>query len=170
MAPSDGWSDDRNQCAYFNDLFHSALTYQALTDLSVTSLASGSMSVKGLVLTADGSYATGSVHEMAIWIYDVAPDHFRLVSALQSAEERIFSDGPLNGYVVTANWQWQAGESRFGSDHLRRITAYKYVDDGGDGSYRKVLEYTTTKRYTPEDTNTIASEASTIAVKLGRAS
>jgi hypothetical protein len=166
-AKSDGWSDDQHQCTYFNDLFHSALTYQEFTDLSITRLASGPVNARGLVLKATGSYPTGNVHETAIWVYDVTQDQFRLVSALQSAEERILSSGPLDGYVITAAWQWQPGESRFGSDHFRRITAYKYVDDNGEGVYRKALEYITTEKYGAEDAHTIEREISTIAAKLG---
>jgi hypothetical protein len=163
-------SSAASQCAYFNDLFRSTLTYQELSDLSVVPLASGPAGAKGLVLKATGSYPTGNVHEMAIWVYDSNQDDFRLVSALQSSEERIFTDGPLDEYLVTANWQWEQGETRFGNDHLRKITAYKYVNDDGAGAYRKVLEYTTTKKYGPEDTNTIEAEISAIEAKLGHSS
>jgi hypothetical protein len=162
-------SSAANQCTYFNDLFQSTLTYQELTDLSVAPLASAT-NAKGLILKVTGSYPTGNAHEMAIWVYDSKQDNFRLVSALQSSEERIFTDGPLDSYLVTANWQWEQGETRFGSDHLRKITAYQYVRDDGAGVYRKVLEYTTAKKYGPEDTNTIEGEISAIEAKLGHTS
>ena len=156
-----------NQCAYFNDLFRSTLSYQELSDLSVAPLASGPAAAKGLVLKVTGSYATGNAHEMAIWVYDSNRDDFRLVSALQSSEERIFTEGPLDGYLVTANWESEEGETRFGSNHKRKITAYQYVNDDGVGVYRKVLEYTTADKYDPENTNTIDAEISAVESRLG---
>jgi hypothetical protein len=97
-------SNATNQCRYFKDLFQSDVTYQELTDLSVAPLASVRAEAKGLILKASGSYTSGNAHEMAIWVYDASGDDFRLVFALQSSEERIFTEGPLDGYLVTANW------------------------------------------------------------------
>ena len=156
------------QCSYFKDLFHSTLTYEQLQNLSVACLASRPANAKGLLLKAVGIYPTGTVNQMAIWVYSSKEDSFRLVSALQATEERIFTDGALAGFLVTANWQWEQGETRFGDDHRRKITAYRYLNDDGVGAYRQVLEYITARKYNPEDSNTIESEIPVIAAKLAQ--
>lgn len=163
-------SDATNQCTYFKDLFKSDLSYQELSDLSVAPLASVGTDAKGLILHASGSYPSGNTHEMAIWVYDARRDAFRLASTLQFSEERIFTEGPLDGYLITANWQWEQGETRFGSDHKRKITAYQYVNSDDAGVYRKVLEYTTADKYDPENTNTIDAEMTAIESQLDHGS
>lgn len=124
------------------------------------------MATNGLVMKAEALYPTGQVPETAIWVYDAQQDHFHLVSALESGEVRIFSSGPLNGILVTADWHRDEGDTRW-SDHRREITIYRYKADSGEaGSYGKLLEYTTGKKYDAEDTGTIDAERATIEVRL----
>jgi hypothetical protein len=155
-----------NDCAYFRDLFKSPLGSQAITDLSVVSLSSISPNTEGLVLKATGFYTSGEVHETAIWVYDQADNNFSLVSALTSDEERIVTQGPLDGFLITVNWNWEKGEARW-DDHRRKITVYRFAANEGAGAYREVLEYTTAKKYDAEDTHTIDSEMNVILTRLG---
>jgi hypothetical protein len=154
-----------SECIYFRDLFHSNLTFQVLSSLSIVRLSSGNAATNGLVLKAAAWYPTGQVPETAIWVYDAQQDHFHLLSALESGEVRIFSSGPLSGILVTADWHRDEGESRW-SDHRRDITVYRYSADNGEASYRKVLEYTTTKKYGAEDTDAIDAERASIEAKI----
>jgi hypothetical protein len=150
-APAD------DECSYFRDLFHSNLTFQEFTSLAVARLQSGSAATNGLVLNADALYPTGQVHETAIWVYNARLDGFELVAALESGEVRMFDSGPLNGTLVTADWDREEGETRW-SDHRRKITVYRYGIAGGGAGYREVLQYTTTRKYGAEDTRTIEAE------------
>lgn len=159
-------SKGANDCTYFRDLFESSLGSQAVTDLSAVSLSSASASAKGLVLKATGYYVSGEIHETAIWVYDQANDKFNLVSALTSNEQRIVSQGPLGGFLITADWDWAAGESRW-DDHQRKITVYRFDATDGVGAYREVLEYATAKKYGAEDTDTIDSEMNVILTRSG---
>jgi len=160
-----GTAPPKSECTYFTDLFHSNLTVQVLSSLSVVRLRSGSAATNGLVMKAAAWYPTGQVLETAIWVYDAQQDHFHLLSGLESGEVRIFSSGPLNGILATADWHRDKGESRW-SDHRRDITVYRYSADNGATSYRKVLEYTTTKKYGAEDTGTIDAERANIEAKI----
>jgi hypothetical protein len=153
-----------NECVWFGDLFHSNLTFQEFSSLSVVPLRSGPVAINGLVMKAEGLYPTGQLHETAIWIYDAQRDDFHLVSAQESQEVRIFSSGPLNGTFVTATWHRDEAETRW-SDHRRDIAVYKFSGNGDAASYRKVLEYTSAKRYGAEDTETVSAEVANI---LGR--
>ena len=165
-----GGVSNQTRCTLFNDLFKDSFHHQELIDLSDAPLAAAPP-VRGLVLKATGMYITGEVHQTAIWVYDRAHDEFRLISTnvVGGDWERIFDVGPLSGYLVDSNWDWRTeeGETRFGSDHRRKISVSKYMPDENGGSYRKVLEYTTDKKYGPEDTETIRAEFSTIESRLG---
>jgi hypothetical protein len=154
-----------NECTYFGDLFHSGITFQEFSSFSVVRLRSGPAAINGLVMKAEALYPTGQVHETAIWAYDAQRDDFHLVSGQESEEVRIFSNGPLNGTLVTASWHRDEGETRW-SDHRRDITVYKYGGNGEAASYRKVLEYTTTEKYGAEDTDTIDANEADIVAKV----
>jgi len=160
-----GTAPPTSECTYFTDLFHSHLTVQALSSLSVVRLRSGSAATSGLVMKAAAWYPTGQVPETAIWVYDAQHDRFRLLSALESGEVRIFSRGPLNGILVTADWHRDEGESRW-SDHRRDIAVYRYSADKGEASYRKVLEYTTTRKFGAEDTGAIDAEQANLEAEI----
>lgn len=162
-------SKGEDDCTYFRDLFKSTLGSQALTDLSVVSVTSKSPNAKALVLHAIGFYTSGDVHETAIWVYAQTNDKFTLVSALTSDEEQIIDAGPLDGFLITADWDWASGETRW-DDHQRKITVYRFDATDGAGAYREALEYTTTKKYGAEDTNTINSEMNVILTRLGLSS
>lgn len=155
----------RSECAYFRDLFHSKLTFQVSTSLSIVPLLSGSPAIKGLVLKAAAWYPTGQVPETAIWIYGAPQDRFQLVSAVESNEVRIFSGGPLNGTLVTADWHRDEGDTRW-SDHRRDIAVYRFGANHGQAGYGKVLEYTTGKKYGAEDNGTIDAERAAIEAKM----
>jgi hypothetical protein len=146
-----------DECSYFQDLFHSNLTFQEFSSLSVARLRSGSAATNGLVLKAEAWYPTGQVHETAIWVYDARLDGFELVAALESSDVRIFDSGPLNGTLVTADWDREEGETRW-SGHQREIGVYRYGVAGGVAGYRKILQYATTRKYGAEDTHTIDAE------------
>lgn len=91
------------RCTLFDALFGTpGISYQVLDSLSVAPLASGASRAKGLILKASADYPTGTEHELAIWVYDANRDRFRLVLALIYAEERLFTDGTLNGDIVAA--------------------------------------------------------------------
>lgn len=154
-----------DECAYFRDLFHSKLTFQALSSLSVERLRSGNAAVSGLAMKAAALFPTGQLHETAIWAYDRQQDRFHLAIATESTELRIFSSGRLNGYLVTADWHRDDGASRW-SDHRRDITLYRLSGDGAETSYRKALDYTSAKKYGAEDTGTIDAELASIEAKL----
>jgi len=154
-----------SECAYFRDLFHSKWTFQVLSSLVVEPLRSGKAAVSGLIMKAAAWYPTGQVPETAIWVYDQQQDRFQLVSAVESFEVRVFSSGPLNGCLVTADWHRDEGDSRW-SDHRRDITLYRYSADADEAAYRKVFAYTTTKKYGAEDTSTIDAELANFAAKI----
>jgi hypothetical protein len=154
-----------NECAYFKDLFDSRLTFQVFSSLAVERLRSGSAPANGVVMKAAAWYPTGQVHETAIWVYDPQQDRFHLVSTVESEEVRVFSSGPLNGDLVTADWHREEGESRW-SDHRRDISLYRYSSEIGESGYRKVLEYTTTRKYGAEDISTIDAELANIEAKI----
>ena len=154
-----------SECTYFTDLFHSNLTVQVLSSLSVVQLRSGSAPTNGLVMKAAAWYDTGQVPETAIWVYDAQQDHFHLLTTLESGEVRIFGSGFLSGILVTADWHRDEEESRW-SDHRRDITVYRYSVDNGEASYRKVLAYTTTRKYGAEDTGTIDAERTNMEAKI----
>jgi hypothetical protein len=82
-------SSNVSECSYFRDMFHSDLTLQVLSGLSVVLLKEGSPSVKGLVMKASGLYATGQTHETAIWIYDAQLDDFHLASSQVNIEDSV---------------------------------------------------------------------------------
>jgi hypothetical protein len=135
-------SHSATQCTPFNVLFGTHdIQYQVVDSLSIAPLASRPARAKGLILKASADYPTGSEQELAIWVYDTSRDRFRLVLALTYAEERLFTDGTLNGNTVVANWVWEPGETRFGSKHRRRIRVYRYVKGNDGGDYHKVLDY-----------------------------
>ena len=166
-----GASANQSRCTLLADLFNNSLHYQELVELSDSPLAAAPP-VRGLVLKATGTYSSGEVHQTAIWVYDRTHDDFRLISANVVGGgdwERVFDVGPLGGYLIESNWDWriQEGETRFGSDHRRKISVFRYVPDEDGGSYRSVLEYTTDKKYDPEDTETIRAEFPTIESRLG---
>lgn len=154
-----------SECVYFRDLFHSNLTFQVFSSLTVVQLQSESVPANGLELKAAAWYPTGQVHENAIWVYDARRDDWRLVLAVESGEVRIFSSGPLKGTFITSDWHRGEGERRW-DDHRRDITVYRYGADGRMAGYRKVLEYTTTRKYGAEDTDTIDAELSSIEERL----
>jgi hypothetical protein len=157
-----------SECAYFTDLFHSKLTFQVFSSLSVVGLTSGTArgaTVNGLIMKAAAWYPTGQVPETAIWVHDAKQGHFHLVSALESPEVRSFGSGPLNGILATADWHRDEGESQW-SGHRRDIAIYRYSADNGLASYRKVLEYTTTEKYGAEDTGVIDAERANIEAKV----
>ena len=154
-----------SDCAYFRDLFHSKLTFQTLSSLTVEQLRSGSSPVSGLVMKADALYPTGQIHETAIWVYSPRQDRFHLAAAVESNEVRIFTIGPLNGFLITADWHRDEEETRW-SDHRRDITVYRFSGDNGDASFGKVLEYTTTKKYGAEYTGAIEAEQANIEAKI----
>ncbi|MGB9070199.1 MAG: hypothetical protein WCC21_16640 [Candidatus Acidiferrales bacterium] len=155
----------KGECAYFSDLFHSKMTFQVFTSLNAVRLQSESAATNGLELKAAAWYPTGQIPETAIWVYDAQQDDFHLVLTVESDEVRIFSHGPLNGMLVTSDWHRDEGDTRW-SDHRRDITVYRYGAIGGDGAYRKVLEYTTTKNYSAEDTETADAEQNNIEARL----
>jgi hypothetical protein len=155
----------KSGCVYFRDLFHSKLTFQVFVSLTAVRLQSESPAATGLELKAAAWYPTGQIPETAIWAYDAQQDDLHLLLAVESGEVRIFSDGVLKGLLITSDWHRDEEETRW-SDHRRDITVYRYGADGGDASYRKVLEYTTTRKYSAEDTNTIDAESSEIEAKL----
>ncbi len=154
-----------SRCAYFRDLFHSKLAFQVMSSLSVRPLRSGSSPVSGLVMKADAFYSTGQIHETAIWVYDPQQDRFHLTAAVDSGEVRVFTSGPLNGFLVTADWHRDQGDTRW-SDHRRDITVYRYSGNGGEAQFGKVLSYTTTKRYSAEDTGSIDTEQANIEAQV----
>jgi hypothetical protein len=154
-------------CAYFRDIFDSRLTFQVLSGLSIVPLTEGATAMKGLVLKADGWYPTGQLHEIAIWSYDTKHDSFHLALAVGFNEERIFDRGALAGTLVTSDWRRERGDTRW-SDHRREIQVYRYVTAHDGGVYRKILDYTTTKKYSAEDTQTIGEELAIIESKVAR--
>jgi hypothetical protein len=154
-----------NECAYFQELFHSNLTLQVFTSLAVEPLRSGSAPASGLVLKAAALYPTGQLPETAVWVYDPRQDRFHLVSAVESGEVRVFSSGPLNGTLVTADWHREEGDTRW-SDHRRDISVYRYTSEAGGAGYQKVFQYTTTSKYGAEDTSTIDAELPNIEAKM----
>jgi hypothetical protein len=154
-----------SECTYFRDLFHSNLTFQVLSSLTAVRLQSESAPTYGLELKAAAWYSTGQVLETAIWIYDAQRDDFHLVLAVESGEASIFSSGLLNGMLVTSVWHRDEGDTRW-NDHRREITVYRYSAEGGEAGYRKVLEYTTTKKYGAEETDTIDAESNNIEARL----
>ncbi len=155
----------RNQCAYFANLFRSNLRFQVFSSLTAVRLQSQSVPTNGLELKAAAWYSTGQMPETAIWVYDAQQDDFHLVLAVESGEVRVFSSGLLHGMLVTSDWHRDEGDTRW-SDHPRDITVYRYSAASGEASYRKVLEYTTMKKYGAEDTDTIDAELSDIEGKL----
>jgi hypothetical protein len=154
-----------SECAYFSDLFHSNLTFQAFSSLTAVPLQSGSAATKGFELKAAAWYPTGQVQETAVWVYDAQRDDFHLVLAVESSEVRIFSSGVLNGMLVTSDWQRDQGDTRW-SDHRRHVTVYRYGAEEGEAGYRTVFDYATAKKYGAEDTDTIESELSDIEARL----
>lgn len=156
-----------NDCAWFKDLFDSNLVYQTFSSLSPMRLRSGN-AVNGLMMKASALYTTGQVPETAIWVYEARQDRFHLVFAGKSPEVRVFSSGPRDGMLVTADWIWDKGETRW-NDHRRDIAVYRYSSDAGNAGYRKVIEYTTAKKYGAEDTGTIEEELAVIEAKIARA-
>jgi hypothetical protein len=158
-------SPSANQCDYFKDLFHSKLRFQVFSSLGVVALQSGGGAANGLELKAAAWYSTGQVPETAVWVYDAQHDDWHLALALESGEVRIFSSGFLNGMLVTSDWHREEGETRW-SDHKRDIIVYRYAADGEEPGYRKLLQYTTAKKYGAEDTHTIDAELSNIEEKV----
>lgn len=154
-----------SECTYFRDLFHSQRMFQVFSSLTAVPLQSEGAATNGLELKAAAWYSTGQVHETAIWVYDAQRDDFHLALAVESGEVRIFSSGLMNGMLVTSDWHRDEGDTRW-SDHRRDITVYRYSADASEAGYRKVLEYTTTKKYGAEDTDTIDAESTTIQAKL----
>jgi hypothetical protein len=154
-----------SECTYFRDLFQSDLTFQVSSGLSVVSLTEGRTPVKGLLLKASAWYPAGQTHETAIWVYDAQRDDFDLALGVVSGEEHIFSNGPLNGMLVTADSRADDGETR-ASEHTRDVKVYRFVMSHGAEGYRKVLEYTTTMKYGAEDSDTVDAELSNIEAKL----
>ena len=161
-------SHGASECTYFRDLFSSHLTFQLLKGLSVVELISGHPETKGLQMMATALYPTGQVHEAAIWVYDRRRDQFRVAATLTSGELRIFPAGALKGCLITADWDrpLNEGETRFGSDHKRIMTVYRYSAEGSAGTYQKVLTYITARKYSPDDTDTIEAEQTRIEEKL----
>ncbi|HEV2703663.1 MAG TPA: hypothetical protein VGV09_18705 [Steroidobacteraceae bacterium] len=157
------------QCTYFKDLFKSALAFQGLSGLSIVPLTSEPHPTNALLMKAVAWYPTGQLSETAIWNYDRRNEAFRLAVAMESPEVRIVSSGLLAGYLITADWQWEAGETRFGSNHKRRIAVYQFNARDSAMGYHKVLEYITASKYGPENDHTIDSEIGTIRKRIIRA-
>ena len=153
-----------SECTYFRGLFHSKRMFQVFSSLAAVRLQSESSATNGLELKAAAWYSTGQVHETAIWVYDAQRDDFHSVLAVESGEVRIFSSGALDGMLVTSDWHRDEGDTRW-SDHKRDITVYRFSADGSTAGYRKVLEYTTGKKYGAEDTHTIDAELGNIKSK-----
>jgi hypothetical protein len=155
-----------SSCTYFSALFNSPRLYQVFLGFSVERLTRRLSTATGLIMKARAWYSTGQVQEMAIWVYNVQRDEFELAVAVPSSQEqRIFNSGYLDGALVTVNWYWANHENRW-SDHRRNVTVYRYRADKGIGTYRKVLEYTTIKKYRAEDSSTIDAELVNIESKL----
>ncbi len=139
--------------------------FQVFSSLAAVRLQSEGAATNGLELNAAAWYSTGQAHETAIWVYDAQQDDFHLALAVESGEVRIFSSGPLNGMLVTSDGHRDERDTRW-SDHMRDITVYRYTTDGSEAGYRKLLEYTTAKKYDAEATDTIDAELSNIEAKL----
>lgn len=155
-----------SECTYFRDLFHSDLTLQVFSSLTTVTLKSRNDAAHGVELEAAGLYPSGQTHETAIWAYDASRDDWHLAFAGQADNEvRILNSGALNGMLVTSDWRRDEGDTRW-SDHKRDIRVYRYGSNGGDAGYRKVLEYTTAKKYGAEDTATIGAELNDIEARL----
>lgn len=154
-----------NECTYFRDLFHSNLTFQVFSSLTIERLESAGGYINGVALQAAGWYPTGQIHETAIWVHDTQGDDWRLVLAVESSELRIVSDGPFDGVLVTSNWHRDEGEAKW-DEHRRDITVYRFSIEGGQPAYRKVFNYTTALTYEAEDTDTIDAEWPNIRERL----
>jgi hypothetical protein len=151
-------STSANNCTHLQKLFDSNYSYWSDGDLQVVPLKSHG--IDGLMLKATAIYDTGTVNYAAVWLYDRERDQFLLAYA--NGDPQIFITEPLDGYLVTSSWVWEPGETRFGDDHRRKITAYR-LEPGG---YQQALQYNTEKKYGPEDLNTIDSELPNIESKL----
>jgi hypothetical protein len=151
-----------NECYYFRDLFHSNLTFQVLSSLTIVRLQTAGGYTNGVELKAAARYPTGQIPETAIWVHDAQRDVWHVALAVESSEVRIFGDGPFDGVLVTSDWHREEGEVRWG-EHRRDIAVYRYSVEGGQAGYRNILAYTTFMKYDPEDADTIDAELSNIA-------
>jgi hypothetical protein len=109
---------------------------------------------------------SGKLQKISIWSYDEPSDHFNLSNSLnlsRQAEFKVIDDGPLGGYLVTADALFQQGESYF-APHVFTINIYKY--SFGNSAYTKVLEYLTSKKYPSEVPIDVISHELPIARKL----
>jgi len=161
-----GGAAHAEKCSSLNDLtsVSSPRPSQKLTALAIVPLWSGQSAVKALVVRYEGAYATGVVDQTAIWVYDSARDDFRLASALATSgqgEQRLFNSGPMDGYLVTADYILGDRETRW-DDHRYRVHIYRYAD----GAYGPVLDYETAAKYPSETVTAIESELPSMPKRL----
>jgi len=94
---------------------------------------------------------SGTADQFSLWTYDRKSDSFwptLMFTTNESGGMKVISNGPLAGYVITADaaWQIDKGEFHFSAHHYN-ITVYRLSGQ----FYLKVLNYLTTRKYGGDD-------------------
>jgi hypothetical protein len=127
--------------------------YQYVRELKVVQIT---RTQRGVLFRAEcNNGGSGSSFKNVIWVYDREHDHFDKAITFYLSEIsdfEIFSDGPLAGSIVTADfaWFWSETEGHW-SPHRFTIQVYwHYVASFGAEFYVQALQYLTLRKYDPE--------------------
>lgn len=137
--------DNKNgQCTQITSALpnsETAYQYQTVKELSVAPMPH----LVKLVTEFSGG-GSGSLNQVSFWRYDKSSDSFEnagLVTLTEQGEYKLFNQGALKGLLITADADWQPGETHF-SPHRFYIQIYKFVPEAG---YVKTLGYLTHSKY-----------------------
>jgi|HubBroStandDraft_2_1064218.scaffolds.fasta_scaffold171669_2 hypothetical protein len=130
--------------------------YQAVTDLKVVTLKPG---VSAILFHAQFSGGgSGTKEQISLWTYDPRSDWFwpaLIVSPTGIGQYKVFNSGPLSGYVIVGDPEWQTGEPHFGA-HQFHMTVYRLTGL----FYLEVLSYLAKQKYSvSDDDNSYPSDA-----------
>lgn len=138
-------------------------SHQYLREFSTETLLRGDRPLLGVKCVSEFSAGgSGTLGALSIWLYDAEADEFSraaLIEIGELSEYKIIDEGPLQGSIVTASGLWQTDEGHFG-DHRFWIQLYRYGDYYKD--YRKVIGFTTLRKYPSEDVRVIDRELGTL--------
>ena len=132
-----------------------ALSFQTIGAPSIAHLTTAAPDRASVMIGASSSEGGSGVIDLAsLWSYDPSVDDFAELFEFRHSElgeSKIFDSGPMNGYLVTADFirLSSEGETHF-SEHRYSVAVWRY--SLAESHYLQVLQYITDKKYGGRET------------------
>jgi hypothetical protein len=146
--------------------------YQSVKQLTVVPLRKANPAVWGVLLDVKSSGGgSGWRDSITIWTYESSEDEFKKAIGTEVSnidEYRVFSEGPLAGFLVIASGLWVGDEGHFGPHYFSmEMLKNGRLGEGSAERYRYLLQYITSKKYESEEIRVITPELDNIQRFLG---